>query len=84
MKRYQVYLNPDSVATIDQYEQETNLSRSGVIRMVVDAVAVNLQKTRITKRTGTKTGSLDSIIGIIDPNGKKTTYSSAHVDDMYR
>jgi len=81
MKRYQLYLNPQSVQVIDAFESEVKLSRSGIIRLAVDALARNL----ITALPAEKApaGALDSLIGIITPSGRHSTNIAAQVDDIY-
>jgi len=81
MKRYQVYLNPQSVKVIDAVEREIKLSRSGIIRLAVDALARNL----ITALPAEKApaGALDSLIGIIASSGRQSTNTATHVDDIY-
>ncbi|OGH23102.1 MAG: hypothetical protein A3F31_03065 [Candidatus Levybacteria bacterium RIFCSPHIGHO2_12_FULL_38_12] len=39
MNRYQIYLNPDSVNTLDELTKLTNLSRSKIIRDIIDRMA---------------------------------------------
>jgi len=44
MNRYQIYLNPNSVNTLDQLSTEINLSRSQIIRDVIDRMAREYKK----------------------------------------
>lgn len=45
MKRYQIYLNPGSVAVIDELEKLSQLSRSKIIREVIDRMADSIATT---------------------------------------
>ena len=81
MKRYQVYLNPQSIETIDSFEEEINLERSQIVRIVVDAVAANLgQLMHGRKRV---IGPLDDLVGMIKPKTKKRTNFAQKVDEIY-
>lgn len=83
MQRYQVYLNPQSVAVLDDFEGEANVSRSKIIQGLVERLAVNLLAVYpSTKKTQPRRG-LDRLIGIIKvPGDKKTDYAS-RADDIY-
>lgn len=82
MKRYQVYLHPQSVNILDFFEKETDISRSRVIRYVVDAAAENLTNLLVQKKKKTSiTGPLDRIVGII--KCKKTTNWAEKIDEIY-
>ncbi len=80
MKRYQVYLNSNSVDVIDDLEDETNIKRSIIIRMAVDTLAKNISLLR----TGLveMAGDLDEVVGIIKTK-TKITNSSEKVNDVY-
>jgi len=81
MKRYQVYLNSKSVSILDDFEEETNISRSAIIRMAINSLAQNLIK--LSPPASKKKADLDEIIGIIKTKGKGTTDSSERVDNIY-
>lgn len=81
MKRYQVYLNSRSVGIIDDFEKETSIPRSVLIRMAINSLAQNLVK--LSPAFSKKRGDLDEIIGIINAKGKGSTNSSEKVDDIY-
>lgn len=81
MKRYQVYLNSKSVDIIDDFEKETKIPRSAVIRMAINSLAQNLIK--ISPSFSERKGDLDEIIGIINTKNKRTTNSSEKIDDIY-
>ncbi len=83
MRRYQVYLNPQSVQIIDQFEKETNLSRSRIIRQATDSLAENLVKLMNNKKKIQPKGVLDSLVGIINIKGKKQTNFAEKVDEIY-
>lgn len=81
MKRYQVYLNQQSVRTLDIFEKEIKLSRSGIIRLAVDALAKNLILALPAPKA--PVGLLDDLVGIITPATKKPTNMAVQVDDIY-
>jgi len=80
MKRYQIYLNPQSVKTIDTFQKEAKLSRSRVISLAVDALAQNLRHALPSENASS--GPLDPLIGLIS-SGKKQTNIAQTVDDIY-
>ena len=81
MTRYQLYLNSGSVAVVDEVEDYTGISRSQIIRDLVDRYAQNMLKIfSLAKVPATKKSSLLSFIGLIDLGKKKTNY--AMKDDM--
>ena len=49
MKRYQIYLDPQSVAIIDDVARDIGTSRSHIIRDVVDRVAREYKKILTAK-----------------------------------
>ncbi|OGG00896.1 hypothetical protein A2153_03260 [Candidatus Gottesmanbacteria bacterium RBG_16_38_7b] len=81
MKRYQVYLNPQSVEKIDSFEEEIKLERSAIIRMVIDAIAANLGQLIHDKKP--IKGPLDELVGFIKPRTKKKTNFAAKADEIY-
>lgn len=86
MKRYQVYLNPHSVAIFDEFDSFTGVSRSKIIRSTLDSVAVKLGNLLALARPAPKGESLmDRLVGSIKtPGKKKTNYASKeNIDEMY-
>jgi hypothetical protein len=82
MKRYQVYLNPQSVDVIDTLTKGTGLTRSDVIRSSLDIMADNLVKiTNAKKDKQIKGEGLSNLIGVI--KGDKTTNIAERVDEIY-
>lgn len=65
MKRYQVYLNQISVSIIDDYEKLTKMSRSKVIRYLVDSASEQLITLIRRKEPGEKY-LMDQLSGFID------------------
>ena len=65
MKRYQVYLNQSSVSVIDDYEELTNISRSKIIRYLVDSTSEQLI-TLIRRKEPKKKYLMDQLSGFID------------------
>lgn len=84
MKRYQVYLNPHSVSIIDEFSEQTNISRSQLIQMTIDQIAGNIRKVFVATKTPVKNKYiLDSLIGIIKLNSQKITNFAENVDEIY-
>lgn len=84
MKRYQVYLNQNSVAILDDFEEISNLSRSKLIRQITDNVAEQLIRIFAEKKGSTKKEYLlDKLAGFVDLKVDKKTNFSQHVDDIY-
>ena len=85
MNRYQVYLNPQSVATIDEVASMSSFTRSRIIQEAVDAVAGRFGNLLavITTRTPSHYSEIDKLVGAIGSGSKKVTYSSTRVDDIY-
>lgn len=84
MKRYQVYLNQNSVAILDDFAKPINISRSKIIQMVVDAVAHNLTKVFISTNTPPgDTYILDSLVGSIKVKGRGKTNFAQNIDEIY-
>ena len=81
MQRYQVYLNSSSVDILDDFEKETNITRSAIIRMAINSLAQNLAK--LSPSLLEQNGSLDKIIGIIKTRDKNTADSSERINDIY-
>ena len=83
MKRYQVYLNPHSVAVLDEIQKHTDISRSRIIRDSVDRLAQNISKVFADKKIPKNTYILDSLAGSINIKGKKRTNYASKVDEIY-
>lgn len=74
MKRYQVYLNSNSVSVLDEFEKYTSVSRSKLIREAIDRLAQNLAKSFADKNIEPQDKFiLDSLIGQINVKGQKQT-----------
>ena len=83
MKRYQVYLNPHSVSVLDDFETLSNISRSKIIRQVIDRLAVQLIKAVEDKRKVKKEYILDSLVGFVDLKTNEKTNFAQNVDEIY-
>jgi len=83
MKRYQVYLNPQSVAILDDIQKLTDITRSKIIRDAVDKIATQVIATIPIKKSTKKHYFLDDLAGFIDLKTKKATNYAEHVDDIY-
>lgn len=80
MKRYQIYLNPQSVATMDDVAHLLHVSRSQIIRDIVDRVAREYKKlllARIGPRSDNPLLKMAGIIKGINPG------ISENVDEIY-
>lgn len=84
MRRYQLYLDPHSVNILDDFEKHSNISRSKLIRAVVDRFANEITKVFITPKTiENQKYFLDDLIGIIDLKNKKETNYASKPDKIY-
>ena len=84
MKRYQVYLNQNSVSVLDDFGKYIDISRSKLIQSVVDQVAQNLVKIFTATKTPPKnTYILDSLVGAIKIKGNKKTNFAQNIDEIY-
>lgn len=84
MNRYQVYLNPQSVNILDDFESMTNISRSQLIRETIDRLALQLSGFLSVQRQKSKKFLFDSYAGCIDTGSNKKTNYANTVDDIYR
>jgi len=84
MKRYQVYLNPDSVAVLDNIERIVNISRSKLIRGVVDRYANTVKRFIIEVKPVVLTKyRMDDLAGFDKQEAIGKTNFSETVDDIY-
>ena len=85
MKRYQVYLNPQSINILDQAGDIVPLGRSRLLREAADAAANRvgnlLGMFKPAKSSDYKW--LDAMIGAVRIKGKKTVNISENVDELY-
>lgn len=83
MKRYQVYLNQNSVSVLDDFEKISNISRSKVIRQAIDRLAEQLIRVVDDRRSQKKEYVLDSLNGFVDLKTNKKTNFAQEVDEIY-
>lgn len=84
MKRYQVYLNQQSVSILDDFGKHTDISRSKLLQVITDQIAQNLAKVfAATKTPPSDTYILDSLVGAIKLPGNKKTNFAQNIDDIY-
>jgi len=84
MKRYQVYLNQNSVSILDEFEKYANISRSKLIREAIDRLAQNLSRIFVAKNIAPGNRLVfDSLIGAINLKGKKETNYALKKDADY-
>ncbi|TSC66779.1 MAG: hypothetical protein CEO21_27 [Microgenomates group bacterium Gr01-1014_80] len=85
MKRYQVYLNPNSIAVLDDFEELSKMSRSKLLRLVIDRAAEQaveiLRLIHPVKRGGRKR-IMDSLAGFVDLKTDKKFSFSKHIDEV--
>lgn len=81
MKRYQIYLNQISVSVIDDYEKLTKMSRSKIIRYLVDSASEQLI-TLIRKKDPEKKHLMDQLSGFIDLKTDKRLDLASSIDDV--
>ena len=84
MKRYQVYLNPHSVSILDEVEKISNISRSKLVRGLVDRFTEQIAKV-FAKRDDRpyKLTHLDKLVGAIYLKTKKSTNYALDDDEIY-
>lgn len=84
MKRYQVYLNSHSVALLDDIEKITSISRSKVIRELVDRFVDQMAKVFTKERIpSSKLTYLDQLVGSIKLKTSKPTNFALDDDEIY-
>mgnify|MGYP001562360566 CR=1 FL=1 len=85
MKRYQVYLNPQSVHILDEVTHITPISRSELIRAAIDGAASQVGNLlAVIKPNGSRDYSwLDKIVGATTVKGKKRVKISEKIDELY-
>lgn len=85
MKRYQVYLNPQSVSVLDEVSEISSLTRSKLIKEVVEAAAARIGNLlAVIKPPKMRSYSQwDKMIGSIKVKDKKTVNISENIDEIY-
>ncbi len=84
MKRYQVYLNPNSISVIDDFEKYADISRSRLIGAAVDRLAENLARIFVAKDITPKNKYvLDSLVGFLSFDNQEKTDFASRVDEIY-
>jgi hypothetical protein len=85
MKRYQVYLNPQSINTLDEAAKLIEFTRSEIIREAVDGAAGRIGNlmAKVTKRTPQEYLWFKNLIGSTTIKGKKKVKISEKVDELY-
>ncbi|OGE64937.1 hypothetical protein A3I48_04175 [Candidatus Daviesbacteria bacterium RIFCSPLOWO2_02_FULL_36_7] len=83
MKRYQVYLNQNSVSVLDDFEKISSISRSKVIRQAIDRLAEQLVRVVDDQRSQNKEYILDTLNGFVDLKINKKTNFAQEVDEIY-
>lgn len=81
MRRYQVYLNQISVSVIDDYEKLTKMSRSKIIRYLVDSASEQLI-TLIRRKDPGEEHLMDQLSGFIDLKTDKKLDLVSNIDDV--
>lgn len=84
MTRYQIYLNSNSVNTIDQLSKELDISRSQIIRDVLDRITLEYSKL-LEAKTKTKIEPRDNPLLKMAGAAKDITRKdlSQHIDEIY-
>ena len=86
MKRYQVYLNPNSIAVLDDFEELSKMSRSKLLRLVIDRAAeqaVEILRLIHPVKSGGGKRIMDSLAGFVDLKTDKKVNLSQSVDEIY-
>lgn len=85
MKRYQVYLHPQTVSTLDEITEGKDLTRSQILREVADAAAARVGNL-LAAIKGSPPGNyseLDELVGAIEVEGRKSRILSQNIDEIY-
>lgn len=81
MKRYQIYLRPNTVKTLETVAGELEFNRSELIRDVLDRVAGELSKVvTAARQTKVENHPLMKLAGIGESHTGKV---SENIDDIY-
>mgnify|MGYP001579393804 CR=1 FL=1 len=81
MNRYQIYLNSSSVGVLDQVSKEIKLSRSQIIRDVIDKMASEYKKLLVsTEARRLENNPLLKMAGFAKGPGKDISHN---VDEIY-
>lgn len=83
MKRYQVYLDPNSVSILDDFAKPISISRSKLIRAAIDRMAEQLVSLFAPAKKAQKTRYLDKLCGFIDLKSKEKTHFAENIDEIY-
>lgn len=83
MQRYQIYLDPYHVATIDEYAEIAKLNRSEVLRFLIEHGASQAGKLLSLLVPPKKTASLASLIGLVDLGTTKKSNFALHDHKFY-
>lgn len=85
MKHYQISINQQTAATLDELEAILKMPKEKIIQKGLSKLKEHFSHTFIwTKPQKKKKYLLDELVGSIDIKGKKTVNFSEHVDDIYR
>ncbi len=81
MNRYQIYLNPNSVNTLDRLSKLTDLSRSQIIRDIIDKMAREYEKLiAAAEKRRIKNNPLLKMAGMAKGGSKNI---SKNIDEIY-
>ena len=85
MKRYQVYLNPQSVSILDEFAEITPFTRSTVIQELIDGASSRLGNLLALVKKPKHSGysELDKLVGKFKIKNPKTISITQRVDDIY-
>jgi len=85
MNRYQIYLDPQSVAVFDEVDKLIDISRSQIIRQVVDRVAQALLDIIAVRKKSAVLhySALDKLVGCLKLKTKKKTNFALDDDSFY-
>ncbi len=83
MQRYQIYLDPYHVATIDEFGDIAKLKRSEILRLLIEQSATQITKVLTHLIPQKKSASLDSLIGLIDLGTTQKSNVALRNDKFY-
>jgi hypothetical protein len=84
MKQYQISLDSQSIAALDELEQVLQIPKAKVIQKALAKLKEQFtQSFLVTKQPLRKKYIMDSLAGSIQIKDKKVVNYSEHVDDIY-
>lgn len=72
------------MAVLDNYEEISNISRSSIIRQIIDRISEQLIRVAMPRKPSKKVSILTAMSGFVDlKTGKKTHFAKNIDEDIY-